>query len=649
MPYYFQRYRRRRFPNRRRRYWNFSRRPRKALRYRYRRRLRVRRFFRNKYRKRKLQKITVKQWQPTSIRNCTITGHLPLILCGQHRIPHNFTLYAESIVPEKESGGGAWSFIQLTLRALWDEFTKYRNWWTKGNNGYPLVKYRYTKLTLYRSLDTDYIVQIIRCPPFSVTRESYLDTQPSRMLMNIHNILVPHLGRKNYRKNYITKKIFPPSLWQNKWYFQQDVCNTPFFVLKTAALSLDQMYQPNTSVSNNLTLTTLNTDFFQNPQWLYDGTEGYIPKKVRQGSQWKNVYLYTATHQTPESNIQNWDTFIRLANTKTMTEGTKIQHYTNNTDDPKYWGNPFHPTHVELNRYYYSFTKVHSKSETFDGSQLYYIFEKLRYNPLSDSGKGNKLYFKSTSLYKGTFDDIPDDSKIIIEEYPLWLMFWGFTDWIEKSKPINQIKQNYQLVVKSKFLNPNRQTYVLLDEYFTQMDLTHMQPTETDKSIWHPKYEFQTYTESDIAGSGPAAPKLNKSKSIECTCKYKVKLKWGGCPAPMESISNPCEQEKYPTPNSVYIGHEIQDPATSKEHFLYEWDEKRSLITPKAAKRLKTDSIFDTSFAEFGALNPDHQEEAQATSPTPSEEEEDETLLRQLHKLKRKRKLLRDRIRQLTK
>lgn len=35
---------------------------------------------------------------------------------------------------------------------------------------------------------------------------------------------------------------------------------------------------------------------------------------------------------------------------------------------------------------------------------------------------------------------------------------------------------------------------------------------------------------------------------MEAICKYDIKLKWGGCPAPMETVSNPCEQENSPRP-----------------------------------------------------------------------------------------------------
>lgn len=104
--------------------------------------------------------------------------------------------------------------------------------------------------------------------------------------------LHPHLGRKQYKKNYIRITIQPPSLWQNKWYFQQDMCNLPLFIIKTTAASLDQFYQPDTQLSNNITLYTLNTDMFQNPQWHYEGTSGYIPKHTPLTEGTKPVYLY---------------------------------------------------------------------------------------------------------------------------------------------------------------------------------------------------------------------------------------------------------------------------------------------------------------------------------------------------------------------
>lgn len=560
-------------------------------------------------------------------------------------------MWAESIIPEGEPGGGAWSYIQLTLRALWDEYKKYRAWWTKGNEGLPLVKFRYTKLRFYRSKWTDYIVVVKTCPPFSVSREDYLDTQPGRMLMNIKKIVIPHLGRKQYKKTYITKKIHPPSLWQNKWYFQQDMCNLPIVVLKTCACSLDQYFIPDTQLSYNITIVTLNTDMYQNPQWHYEaGTTGYIPKHVMHDNQLKPVYLYGLATGGELLESTTWKHLVPLWNTITYTPGRNFNN--NNIDN---WGNPFHPKWLDPDvSLWYGFEKPNSnydekvKSKL---SQFYYTFEKCRYNPIKDTGIGNTVYFKSTKLIQGTFDSLPTNKDIIITEYPLWIVFWAWTDWIQKLKPIQHIAEDYQIVVKTDFITPKRKTYVFVDKYIWDRHetQTNIELTETDKVNWHPKYGFQTEVENSFAETGPAAPKINHSKSLEAYMTYNIKVKWGGCPAPMETISNPCEQEKYPTPSNIDSRYEITNPEQEKESFLYRWDERDCFITATAAKRLKKDHSTTKSLTDFPSLNPPLQRKETETSETSSEEEEQTPLLKQLYKLNKRKQLLRDRIRRLIK
>ncbi len=166
-------YRKRRFPRRRR--------PRQTFRRRFRRKRWVRRRFKNF--NKKLKRITLKIWQPKSIRKCTIKGPLCLLACGIRNIANNFTLFSESYVPEGNSGGGAWSIMQLTLSALWDEYIHFKNWWTKSNDNHPLVRYLKCKFKFYKSIYTDYVVVPQLCPPFAVGRDDYLSTQPLRMLM----------------------------------------------------------------------------------------------------------------------------------------------------------------------------------------------------------------------------------------------------------------------------------------------------------------------------------------------------------------------------------------------------------------------------------------------------------------------------------
>lgn len=550
-------------------------------------------------------------------------------------------MFAESIVPMSEPGGGAWSFIQITLNALYDEHKKFRNWWTTSNGGLPLVRYLKTTLTFYRSEDTDYIVKIIRCPPFSVTRDDYLDTQPSRMLLDRKTILIPSTKNKKYKKNYIKKTILPPSLWSNKWYFQQDICNMPLFILKSSACSLQQFFQPVDQISNNITLWTLNTDFFQNPSWKYPETLGYIPKHTRDG----NIYLYGTHNGAPhDDTLIQWKDLVYLGETQRYTEGTPIKTANDNLPDRNTWGNPFHHSYQDPDaRLFYSTSKPKNNVKP---SRIYYIWEPCRYNPLKDTGIGNKMYFKSTSIAQTPFNQLPDNPKIILQDMPLWLMAWGFTNWIKKSKPIQHLDDDYQIVFQSDFITPKRSCYLFIDQYFRQPPGTPASLTETERAHWHPAYRMQTEMENLIAETGPAAPKINYTKSIHAQLKYKVHLKWGGTPAPMETIFNPCEQEKFPIPGAINSRYEIQSPSTPKQYYLYSWDEKRGCITEPAAKRLKT-QICSPSFTDSGPLNPTHK--TQETDEETSEEEtKAQTLSDKFQLLQREFKQLKHRLKRLT-
>jgi len=233
------------------------------------------------------------------------------------------------------------------------------------------------------------------------------------------------------------------------------MCNLPLFIIKTTAASLDQFYQPDTQISNNITLYTLNTDMFQNPQWHYEGTNGYIPKHTPLTEGTKPVYLYGTANGNSNSN-NTYVGKVPLWNTIRMTAGTAINSDTT-TPDQSTWGNPFHPNYIHPDAtLWYSFDKPRPNITTKSLSRFYYIWEPVRYNPLKDTGEGNKVYFKSTKLNQGTFNDVPTNKDIVIEEYPLWLIFWAFSDWIAKAKPIQHVASDYQIVVKTKFFLPTK-------------------------------------------------------------------------------------------------------------------------------------------------------------------------------------------------
>lgn len=646
-------YRRRYYPNRwrRRRYFR-RRRFRPSIRRRFwrRRTVRRRRFFK-KY-KRKLTKIKLNQWQPQTINKCHIKGNLCAFTCGRGRENHNFILTQESYVPTSQPGGGSWSILQFTLRVLYDEHKAGRNWWTKGNTGLPLVRYILCKLKFYRSKDTDYLVTIQRTPPFEVTRDSYLSTQPSRHLMHHKSIIVPKLGRGPNKKTYIKRKVLPPAMFQNKWYFQQDIYNIPFFMLTISALELDQMYAPEDQISSNITLISLNTNAFQMSNWERQ------PYSTKSAGTY-NIYLWS--YQNGDDKDKKWQNIYFLGNCKEYTEGTKLNTLQDCKEvaeikNKQKWGNPFTHwyNHKDARIFYGAIPTTTQQNDDANILELEDLFIECRYNPFKDKGTGNKVYLVPTDTGLGSFLTLPTKNELLIENLPLWLIFWGWADWIKKSKPIAHLEEEYQIIIQTPYIFPKLPCYVLTDKYFLHPpnDGTHTTTlSQTDQLHWHIKYNFQEQQFNLLAKTGPAAPKINEVKQIEAHFNYNFYFKWGGSPAPMEQISDPADQEKFPTPNTQLQRLEIESPTKPKQHFLYTFDEKRHTLTLKAAKRLKKDYSTPTFFTDFGAK--DIPLKAQTESDSSSEEEEIQTSLQREDKLKqylqRKRLQYRQRIHNLLK
>lgn len=629
------------------------RRLRRPIRRRFWRRHWVRRRHFIKKRKRKLRKIKLHQWQPDQIRKCHIKGQLCLLTCGKGKINNNFTLTAESYVPTRESGGGAWSIMQLTLRALYDEYLHFRNWWTNSNCGLSLVRYVMVTVKFYKSNDCDYIVTVQHTGPFEVTRDIYLNTQPSRHMMNHKSFIVPKLNPNKKKRPYIKKRFYPPAMWTNKWYFQQDIINHPLILFIVSACSLDQMYAPNDGVSTNITFLSLNTDLFQNPYWERDDNQPYYPKVT--GT--VNTGLFTQGNGTNPNSQPNWNKIALLGNTTqfkilTHREIQSINSF-NNYNLKQNWGNPFSETHIPGHE---SIPIYYGKPPTTDTYEtqpnilpITGLYQECRYNPFRDKGINNKVYIKCTKKFEGSFTSLPTDNRLIVTDMPLWLIFWGWQSWLQKSTPVHHLLEDYQFVIQSDYIYPPMKSYVPLDSYFTTPQKTPL--TETDKAHWHPKAEYQQEVMAAFAATGPAAPKINKQNQIQIHCFYDFYFKWGGCPTPMETICNPAEQEKFPTPNNFIQEPTIENPETPKEHYLYKFDERQGFITTTTSKRLKTDIETPKYFTEYGARDPILQvfPPTDQTQKKETTEEEKDPLLLQLSQLQQYQLHLRDRINRLTK
>lgn len=644
------RWRRRRWPRR----W----RARTAIRRRYTRRRRVRRRRLLKYRHKKLKTITVRQWQPDNIRKCRIKGQLCLLTCGKNKINNNFILTAESIIPVGEAGGGGFSILQLTLRALYDEYVHWRNWWTTSNCGLPLARYDGCTIKFYNSNDTDYIVTAQHTGPFEVTVDSYLNTQPSRHIMNRRSFVVPKLNPNKKRKPYIKKRFKPPALFMNKWYFQQDILNTPLILLIVSACDFDQMYAPNDQISTNTTFISLNTDLFQNPYWEKDDINTpYYPKVT--GTLNTGLYSSDIEHNENPKNFTKLYPLYHTTRYKSMPHTIPENYNFTKFKNPDNWYNPFtitaHENNLQTPIYY---AQAPTTDDQFQGNAtptlsilpITGLYQTCRYNPFKDKGQGNIFYIKCTKKQEGSFTTLPTDNRLVLRDFPIWLALWGWISWLQKSKPVYHLLEDYQLVFQSPYVEPKLKCYVPLDQYFTHNDGKNL--TETDKQHWHPKLEFQTETLSKLAETGPATPKINKQNQIQIHALYNFHFRWGGCPAPMETICDPSTQEKFPTPYNILQELNVEDPETPKETYIYKFDERQGLLTKTASKRLKQDFDSPKYFTEFGSKDPQlqifpptDQTQKETTQTCPKEKE----LLQQLNLLRDHQQQLQRRIERLNK
>lgn len=115
----------------------------------------------------------------------------------------------------------------------------------------------------------------------------------------------------------------------------------------------------------------------------------------------------------------------------------------------------------------------------------------------------------------------------------------------------------------------------------------------------------------------------------------------------MDTIDDPSEKSTYPIPNNFIHTTSLQNPTAAPETFLYKFDERRGIITKKAAQRLQKDwSTKETTFDSTGPRFAEApQSQTQDTSETSeSEEEKETTLYEQLQRQRAKQQRLKRRI-----
>lgn len=601
-----------------------------------------------------------------------------LLQCAPGRESNNYAQYMNSITPPKWPGGGGWSIMIYNLGALWEQRQLLHNYWTKSNIGLPLVRYTGATFTFYRSQNTDYIVHWRHCYPMTDTEQEHTIAQPSNMYLMRHRLIIPSKQTKPRGKPYKKKFIKPPAQMKNSWYFQKDICNCGFLLLTVTACDLDRWFLNPKSQSNSISLYSLNTKNFKDRNFQLTGTTLWRPRE--------GYYLYGTSNGAETADQVKLSELIYLGNPTRYKPGTPtgsntITDWKSKIIKPEYMGNPFFYSYLHGDKKtwvsQYPPDQLADKATTgkdqatlkpSDITMGTWITEQtnptlveVRYTPDRDTGIGNRIFIlKNTRQEEGW--DPPNDPNLILDGFPLWAGLWGWLDWQRKLKVAQQIDYNYIIVIISDFFTEKLPAYVFLDKSFKQGADPYYEGEEEDTHLsdsnrlhFYPKILYQVESINNICTSGPGVIRLS-NQSIEAKCKYKFHFKWGGCPAKMENIQDPCEQHKYPIPNNLLQTTQIQNPDSNPIYNLYNWDERQGFLTKKAIERLKKDSETETlsdSPTGQSKMDPpvkqktlsDYFKEMQET--TSSSEEEETTLEQRIQQQHEYNKRLKHRINKL--
>nr|UGV34005.1 MAG: ORF1 [TTV-like mini virus] len=650
MPWYRRRYttRWRRPRYRRTRFWRRFRKNFPRFRNRRQRRVRRKRFY-----KKKLKKIILRQYQPRKIIKSKIKGLECLFQCNVQKIYFNFQMYEHSIVPKHLPGGGGWSVKLYSLQYLYDQYEHCRNIWTKSNHNLPLCRYSGCIIRLYQSYSQDYVFYYQNQFPMVTTMESYNHSQPSILMMHNKSIKVPAKLTKSKRKPYKTIKVKPPGLMQNKWYFTSEICNKPLLLTYTAAASFDNYYTSTQWKSTNCTIYNLKTGIFQNTKFRNNGNNPYTCTTL--GT--LPVYLYATDIENPtQGNVKAKD-LILLGNTENFTTGfaykdnhhhpySSIQEY---GKDKKAWGNPFHPDYFNNKGTYTIYQSTQSWASIISPNNPEYIiqinqftkidemWEELRYPPNNDKGTENYCYFKPVNKDENHWGTPTSKPELINNGYPMWMLLWGYSDFVKRTESLIGLETNYCLTLKTNTTSPTRNLIVPLNKSFIEGHSPfEKQYNPLDYDRWHPSLQMQYEAINNICATGPGTPKLEGRETTEAKMEYIFYFKFGGSPPNMSDIEDPAEQPAFPIPNHFRGSATIENPATAPQNFLYNFDTKGDFITKKAIKRIGENC--ETKKILFA----DAEWKTQKITPPPQKKlkEEQELLLiqqlQQQHLLKRR-------------
>nr|UHK04257.1 MAG: ORF1 [Torque teno midi virus] len=503
--------------------------------------------------KKKKKFLRLLQWQPDSIRKCKIKG-VDVIVLGANGTQHrNYTTTENEWTYPRTPGGGGFGTTIFSLASLYEQYLLRKNIWTVSNSTYDLCRYTGCKIQFFRHPWADFIVQAVLMYPMTLSFVDYMNIQPMQMILSQKHIVIPSLQNQKYKKKYITKKFKPPKQMVNKWFFQESFAPKPLLLLKSTVCSLDAPFLGQSGENELITLTCLNL---------------------------QNVYIDTAWGQAQTASPYNPITTYH-GETVTYKVGSQEKTMSLTGSRVNYTGGWFSK---EL------LTATSIRPNTAGPFQ--YPTYPVRYNPKLDNGEGNVIWLQATTNH--AIQEPTSDKIIIARDQPLWLLLFGFIDYVRYLKKGTEVLEIYSLIIRTRFFQPQQKippinTYLIIDNTFkTGKGPYESQVTDWMTTHWYPCLLHQQKSICSIVQAGPYAYKPDPTQANwELHIKYSFFFKWGGAQDNNKQITDPETKTTWPTPNPIQQRVQITDPQLQiPESMLHSWDFRRDIITKTALKRM---------------------------------------------------------------
>nr|UHK04434.1 MAG: ORF1 [Torque teno midi virus] len=563
---------------------------RKARRRRFRRAPRRRRRRRKKVR-RKLKKITVKQWQPESIQRCKIKG-FEVQLLGAEGCQHRcYTAYKYEWTIPKAPAGGGFSSELYTLKYLYQEWGYRYNIWTRSNDYRDLCRYTGCTFTFFRDPETDFIIAYDINPPFTLDKFTYMTYHPLQLLLRQHKKILLSRKRHPTGKMKLKLKIKPPKQMSTKWFFQQYFADFGLVNIITAAANFDYPLLGCCNENQIIHIYYLNTTFYTSSTWGLFHSQPYKPNT-----------------QMPTQQLQF----------KTLIDGKQVTISS--------WATPT------------NYNDSISYDKGWFSQKILNIFEWVkpqianlpcgvaRYNMNLDSGHGNKVWL--TPINAGVFN-VPRDEDLFLENYPLWLIFYGYTSFIKQKKNDDSYFSAYMFVVKSDAIKPlqgatHQEYYPFIDRNF--MNGKAPGDTYLDNNMklkWYPTVKAQLETINSIVETGPFIPRYNNQRNSnwQLNSKYCFYFKWGGAQPTDQTVADPTKQPHWDVPDRIQQGVQVSNPKDQKWETIFKpWDYRRGTLTKTALKRMYEHLQSDESILSDPDQTPQKKKRRPPTLKVPEQE-----------------------------